>query len=323
MGKSKNGGTRSFLRGRVGSDVYSIGKDGKGQKQQVVRSLAETVANPQTAAQMRGRMYMSTVMQAVSAMAAIIDHSFDNVAVGQPNISEFVSRNYKLIKADAIAHPSASNVFGLVKYGVKGIKKGAYVISDGNAAALSGVTLDGTAKTLTIALSADAKVSDLKAALGISTADYFTVCAIDATAGFVFDRISIDGSIAEDTVIGSGNVASLFTQEGNISAVASMSTNNVVLTFSALSENNGIIVSRKTNDGWKHSKCQLAAPSSPEFTSDVALPTYPIGEQRFLNGGDDSTGAVPSTNEPSNGGGGGSNGGGGNNGGGGDDDENT
>ena len=63
MAKSKSGGTRSLIRGRVGSDVYSIGKDGKGQRQQVVRSLAETVANPRSQSQMFNRMVMSTVMQ--------------------------------------------------------------------------------------------------------------------------------------------------------------------------------------------------------------------------------------------------------------------
>ena len=78
-------------------------KDGKGKKQQVVRALAETVKNPQTIAQMRGRMIMSTVMQAQSAMAYIVDHSFDGVPAGQPSISEFIRRNYELIKADVAA----------------------------------------------------------------------------------------------------------------------------------------------------------------------------------------------------------------------------
>ena len=93
MAKSKSGGTRSMIRGRVGSDVYSIGKNANGKKQQIVRSLAETVANPQTIAQMRGRMIMSTVMQAQSALKPIIDHSFDNVVGVQPNLSEFIKRN--------------------------------------------------------------------------------------------------------------------------------------------------------------------------------------------------------------------------------------
>lgn len=46
MAKSKSGGTRSYIRGKIGADVYSVGKDGKGKRQQVVRSLAEQVANP-------------------------------------------------------------------------------------------------------------------------------------------------------------------------------------------------------------------------------------------------------------------------------------
>ena len=133
MGKSTTGGTRAYIRGRVGSDVYSIGKDGKGKKQQVVRSLAETVANPQTQSQMQGRMIMSTVMQALATLRPIVDHSFDGVSGKQPNISEFISRNYGLIKADIAAHPSSGNLFGLVKYQEKGAKQGQYVISDGEA----------------------------------------------------------------------------------------------------------------------------------------------------------------------------------------------
>ena len=37
MARSKNGGTRAYIRGRIGSDVYSVGKNSKGYKQQVVR----------------------------------------------------------------------------------------------------------------------------------------------------------------------------------------------------------------------------------------------------------------------------------------------
>ena len=90
MAKSKNGGSRAYIRGRIGSDVYSVGKDGKGQKQQVIRSLAVQVANPRTSNQMFGRMIMSTVMQAVSGLSFIIDHSFDGKVKGQPSISEFI-----------------------------------------------------------------------------------------------------------------------------------------------------------------------------------------------------------------------------------------
>jgi hypothetical protein len=34
----------------------------------------------------------------------------------QPNISEFIARNYALVKADVQANPSGSNAFGLNMY---------------------------------------------------------------------------------------------------------------------------------------------------------------------------------------------------------------
>lgn len=298
-----------MIRGRLGSDVYSVGKDAKGQKQQVVRSLAETVANPQSPAQMRGRMIMSTVMQAVSAMAMIIDHSFDNVAAGQPNISEFITKNYALIKADAAAHPNENNVFGLNKFQEKGVKQGAYVVSFGKAAGIGGCTVDGTAKTVTIAVGGTLKFSELLQALTIGRNDYFTVVAIDAAKGFVYARLRVSTTLADDDVISSSNIADVFTFEGNVSVTPSVSGTNIVLTFAHLSANYGIIVSRKAASGYIHNSVTLVAPSAPDFTSDVALATYPVGSQRFLNGGADSSIVPDSSSDGESGGGSGGGGG--------------
>lgn len=293
MATSKTGGSRAYLRGRVGSDVYSIGKDAKGKKQQVVRSLAENVKNPQTQAQMFGRMIMSTVMQAVSAMRPIIDHSFDNVPAGQPNVSEFIKRNYALIAADAKTNESANNVFGLNKYQEKGAKFGAYVISVGSAIGIKGVTVDGTAKTLTIALGANATMGDLKAALGLTSNDYFTACAILANGKFAYERFHLNAELADDTAIIADNVESLFLIEGNLNVQIALSTNNVIVTLSEFSANYGIIVSRKDANGYTHSACQLATVSAPEWNASVALPTYPVGTQKFLNGGGEESEVNP------------------------------
>lgn len=293
MATSKTGGSRAYLRGRVGSDVYSIGKDAKGKKQQVVRSLAENVKNPQTQAQMFGRMIMSTVMQAVSAMRPIIDHSFDNVPAGQPNVSEFIKRNYALIAADAKTNESANNVFGLNKYQEKGAKFGAYVISVGSAIGIKGVTVDGTAKTLTIALGASATMGDLKAALGLTSNDYFTACAILANGKFAYERFHLNAEVADETVISAENIDSLFLVEGNLSVQIALSTNNIVVTLSEFSANYGIIVSRKDANGYTHSACQLATVSAPDWNASVALPTYPVGTQKFLNGGGEESEVNP------------------------------
>lgn len=296
MAKAKSGGTRSFLRGRVASDVYSIGKDAKGNKQQIVRSLAESVANPQTLAQMRGRMIMSTIMQAVSSMAAIIDHSFDNVPAGQPNVSEFIRRNYALVKADVAAHPASGNAFGLNKYGEKGIKQGAYVVAGGSAADIAGVQLNGTNKTLVIALSAGATIADLRTALGIGTEDYFTAVCVTADGKFLYNRFHVSQSLPSATEISSDNIASVITLDGNVNVTLAFASNTITATFGDFSANAGIIVSRKENASYKHNDVVLVAPDAPTFTSDDALPTYPTGTQRFLNGGGEGVG--PFTPEP-------------------------
>lgn len=298
MAKSKTGGSRAYLRGRVGSDVYSIGVDSKGKKQQVVRSLAESVKNPQTLAQMRGRMIMSTIMQAVSAMRPIIDHSFDNVPAGQPAISEFIKRNYALVKDDVAAHSASGNKFGLNRFQEKGAKQGAYVISVGSALEAKNIVIDGTAKTLTIALGNDVTIGGLKAALDLTINDYFTACALLASGKFIYERFHINGSLADDTTISSENIAEVFNLEGNTSVAIALVNSNVVATLSEFSANAAIITSRKENSGYVHSGATLAEVANPAYTADVALPTYPTGKERFLNGGGEESGDVPFVPEP-------------------------
>lgn len=102
MARSKSGGTRSYIRGKIGADVYCVGKDGKGSRQQVVRSLAEQVANPQTNPQMVQRMLMNSVAQLTHALKPIIDHSYAGIPAGQPSISHFRSLALDAYKEDSV-----------------------------------------------------------------------------------------------------------------------------------------------------------------------------------------------------------------------------
>lgn len=299
MAKSRAGGSRSYLRGKLGSDVYSIGKDGKGKKQQVVRALAETVKNPQTIAQMRGRMIMSTVMQAQSALAFIVDHSFDGVPAGQPSISEFIRRNYELIKADVAANPSDNNQFGMVKYQQKGIHGGAYIVANGNAqlpAMVSFTNEEYEPKVTFGGLTAGFTAGDFRAALGLNVGDYFTMVIIESAAhGAVAHRLKVTEALADATVITDANAAQLFdvesvnadendtltfdvAQDGTSIAVSTNPTNDYAA---------GLILSKKVGGAWTHNNCVLSISSlGQRFSADVALPTYPVGSERFLNGGD-------------------------------------
>lgn len=287
MAKSKNGGTRAYIRGRIGSDVYSVGKNSKGEKQQVVRSLAETVANPRSEAQMVGRMIMSTVMQGVAAFKPIIDHSFDGLPKGQPSISEFIRLNYALIKADAIAHPTSGNEFGLNKYQEKGVRQGKWLLSQGSVVVPSALTIAASDGEVQIALTAETlTVGGLKAAMNLGENDYITLVGISSSAGFMFGRLRLNSALSDETAITSDNVKTLFSVEGNARIEFSLNTNTIAVYFYNTTENIGVILTDYVDGVYHHSSCTLSAPSAATYTYDVALPTYPTGTEMFLNGGD-------------------------------------
>lgn len=287
MAKSKVGGSRAYIRGRIGADVYSIGKDGKGTRQQVVRSLAEQVSNPRTESQMFGRMVMSTVMQVVSAMKPIIDHSFDGLPTGQPSISEFIRQNYALVKADAIAHPASGNTFGLNKYQEKGAKGGKFVVSNGSMAIPSAVS--ALSNMMGIALTAQTlTVGGLKAALGLTADGYLTYVGILPNGNGIFVRAHVDTTLPDETALTAENIASIVKLEGNVAATVTIENNEIVVSPTIADEavSFGVIVSDSIDGVWKHNKCVLNNEGTLSFAADVALPTYPSGTQQFLNGGD-------------------------------------
>lgn len=287
MAKSKSGGTRTYLRGRVGSDVYSIGRDSKGKKQQVVRSLAESVSNPQTSAQMRGRMILSTIAQALAVLRPIVDHSFDNVIGAQANLSEFTSRNYGLIKADIAAHPASGNAFGLVAYKEKGAKQGQYVISDGQATIPAALVLTKASGIIAITLPSDAvTIGGLKSALGMSSEEYFTIVGLTTTGAANYERFRVNPTLADTTAITSSNIGDVFAVEGNAVASIAIAANVISITLASVAGDCAVIVSKKANGKYIHNEAVLGDGADFSAPSDAVLPTYPVGNENYLNGGD-------------------------------------
>lgn len=287
MAKSKSGGTRTYLRGRVGSDVYSIGRDSKGKKQQVVRSLAESVSNPQTQSQMRGRMILSTIAQALAVLRPIVDHSFDNVIGAQANLSEFTSRNYGLIKADIAAHPASGNAFGLVAYKEKGAKQGQYVISDGQATIPAALVLTKATGVIVITMPVgNVTIGGLKSALGMSNEEYFTLVGLTTTGAAAYERFRVNPSLTDDTVISAENIANVFAVEGNAVASIALAGESISITLNDVAGCCAVIVSKKANGKYIHNEAQLGDGSSFAAPADTALPTYPVGNENYLNGGD-------------------------------------
>ena len=317
MAKSKNGGSRAFIRGRIGSDVYSVGKNGQGARQQVVRSLAVQVSNPRTQSQMVGRMLMSTVMQAVSAMSMIIDHSFDGVAKGQPSISKFISENYARMKNYYYNLAEGEKPgFNFNNYQEKGILTGSYVISDGNVAPLNRTTDISDSQgygCLKIVIPAGTAASALtmgwlKEHFQAGADGYITLVNIDAQAGqptkFHYQRIALNLAKADTDVFTSQNISEFFICEGDQAAgfymeSAGESDNGFIFVecgadpqyehSASYGETFGAIVSKKTENGWEHSRVELSIASWDAVdyrTKASSLATYPTGTAQFLNGGD-------------------------------------
>ena len=287
MAKSKSGGTRTYLRGRVGSDVYSIGRDSKGKKQQVVRSLAESVSNPQTSAQMRGRMILSTIAQALAVLRPIVDHSFDNVIGAQANLSEFTSRNYALIKADVAAHPTSGNAFGLVAYKEKGAKQGCYVISDGQATIPAAMVLTKASGIIAITLVSDnITIGGLKSALGMTSEEYFTLVGLTTAGAANYERFRVNPTLDDSVAITSSNIGDVFAVEGNAVASVAIADSVISITLASVAGDCAVIVSKKANGKYIHNEAVLGDGSDFDAPADAVLPTYPVGNENYLNGGD-------------------------------------
>lgn len=287
MAKSPVGGSRAYLKGRIGSDVYTLGKDGKGKTQQIVRSLAEEVANPRTSSQMFGRMVMTTVMQAAKALNPIIDHSFDGVPTGQPSISQFIKENYKLIAADAKANPSQYNSYGLNKYQEKGLKMGKYVLSNGSyvnngqaSATNKGIEIEDYSGAFT--------VKSIREAMGVGNGGYLTYVGMTVAGGLYYFRISLKEGLSDTATIDAASAPSQFDVEGNCTVSFSIDSVSLKVEIDGTPaiKGRGLISTAKVNGKFKHSRCKMEQSDYPTWCSDVALPTYPVGSEQYLNGGD-------------------------------------
>lgn len=348
MAKSKRGGTRAYLRGRIANDVYSIGKDSKGAKQQVVRAMAEQVANPRTTEQMKQRMILSSVAQLTRVLAPFIDHSWDGIEAGQPSVSEFSRRALAAYKADTNL---ATPVFGYLRYGSKNIPTSGVQVSEGklktafewgensNNSFSGGFSSGGVGiviPNIAFVAGEGGRINDqftygqfIDSIFGGSTDAYITFIAIGSASADAFDkpaiqwfRITPKGGVDRDTVIPSDdNMSDYMVIESNVSIRSvqahsgsyseagghpgfEFAANPAGGTFKAIGS--CMIASKKMGGKWIHNRSfmrlrslngSLFNPQIPSYdTWDLnelvdgnfatSLATYPLGSERFLNGGE-------------------------------------
>jgi uncharacterized membrane protein YgcG len=245
-------------------------------------------------------------------MKSICDHSFEGKSAGMQCMREFMSVNLKQIQ---ISKEYDNGLFGFNKYHESGLVPGCYIISDGSLpAALADVEVDSmnvADKKMTLSLAPAVTIVDVAEAMGIKNfGDICTVAIMypkaDGYYGFGAVRFTY-GSGA--SVLESFSVA----VTGDIAAATPSFVANTMkvevrmaydLAANTAADNTYLaaITSRKVNGSWLRSFAQFdVEDATPTFAS--AISTYPVGQERFLNGSDvDVTSSSSSSGSSSSGG---------------------
>lgn len=195
MGKSKQGGVFGFIRGKVGSATYSVlpAKSSKsGKKEQIVRSLPESVSNPQTVGQVMQRMKLAPAQKFYAAFSELLSNAFQGVSYGEE------SRRYFLKKAMMEDGP-------YVQKGVDRFLPAEYMISEGSINSVTVLPFSSADSSqlhpgINIAAAIPANPTDinvaLAAALGVDVNTQITVIAVYNVNGiFKPSYIGFDGRL--------------------------------------------------------------------------------------------------------------------------------
>ncbi|MBQ4387570.1 MAG: hypothetical protein II822_08220 [Prevotella sp.] len=274
--------------GSTKSHTYSVA-DGL----QITKDRVEGGKNPRTLAQMTQRCLMTTIGTAYSAMRGICDHSFQGKSAGVQSMREFMHENLKQIR---ISQEYDNGFYGFCKYQETGLQAGSYIIAKGKLpaaltdAVIDSVNVDGNKVTVTLAMASS--IADIADDMGCKNfGDMCTVAIMfpkaDGTYGFGAVRFTYKSGAS---VLESFSVAII----GDItSATPSYSSNELKvevhtaykLATAATADNTYLaaITSRKVNGSWLRSHAQFdVTDATPSFAAAIA--TYPVGQERFLNG---------------------------------------
>lgn len=229
MARSRQGGTRGFIRGRVGNDLFQVTKDASGRKIQLVKAVEDTRINNNTERQAVARMQMALCMGCLSQFKEIVDHSWEGIPYGQLSIAHFVKRNIPLIQEDCKEHWEDDNRFNYPLKGVPALRLGEFLMSEGTLVVPGLMTIQEMSDVgfrfnnnpaLVIQLRpGQLTMADLKSSLGLAANDYITVLVMfhspigQGYTHFVYRRFYI-APVADDTEIGDDTIADIFTTEG-------------------------------------------------------------------------------------------------------------
>ena len=283
-------GYYGLRKGSTKSHTYSV-LNGK----QITKDRVEGGKNPRSYAQMIQRCMIATVGAAYSAMKAICDHSFEGKTAGMQCMREFLSTNLKQIQ---ISREYNNGFYGFNKYQQPGLVPGSYVISDGSLpdalvdAEIDSVDAASKKVTMTLALTSSGNIAEVAEAMGCKNfGDMCTVALMypkaDGSYGFGAIRFTYQSGAS---VLESFSVA---VAGDAVTATPTFTANTLKLTVRMTADFAAgagaertymtAITSRKVNSNWLRSKAQFnVTDANPSFAEAIA--TYPIGQERFLNG---------------------------------------
>lgn len=306
MAKSKS--FFGLRRGSTKSLTFSVYEG-----QQVTKDRVTEVKNPRTPAQMQQRMIMATCLAMYSAGKEIFDHSFQGVTYGAKSMNKFLADNVRLIRAGIL---SGGTDFAANVYGNKAALQGSYKLSEGTLPAipdsLVSMPNDGAQMGIQIGVGESITVATIKAYLGLSDGDYFTLIGLRdgntqiavgakeqmSSSALCFVRFFIPVG-ADSTEVTAANFATLFTPEYRNCVAAALTTTgtgattkhivtvNLSPSLNVTTEVVACIKSAKVNGVWARSTAywKYERPNSA-VNYDEALETYPLGQDYVLNGGD-------------------------------------
>lgn len=171
MGKSKKGGVFGYLRGKVGGVSYSImsaANSKSGKKEQIVRALPDSVANPQTISQVIQRMKSSPAHRFYAALSELLSNAFEGVKYGNTSRLHFLSLAMKMNGP-------------YIQKGVDRFIPAAYPFTRGSLPSIGILAFDGGATKF--ATDVDASAETFATGLGVTDDTQFTLCIVRNNAG--------------------------------------------------------------------------------------------------------------------------------------------
>ena len=290
----------SYFGLRTGSTkslTFSV-VDGK----QITKDRVEGGKNPRTLPQMTQRCIVGTIGSAYAAMKSICNHSFQRFSAGMQCMREFMSENLKEIKT---CKEYDNGFFGFIKYQQSGLVAGSYIISKGSLpdacpdACITSVSVQNKQVAIDVALGSS--TSSIARSLGCRNLEDTCTIAImypksDGFYGFGAVRFTYQEG---DTVLGSfavscfGDIISATpSYESDTLKVAAYMKPAFAASATTANTYMAAIASRFMNGEWYRSNAQFDVQNArPTFAEAIA--TYPVGEERILNGGNYGNEASP------------------------------